>query len=49
MPAEVGSTSHYCSTASARATIQKFLQRKRLDNPRKIIALQAQMQAHAQV
>ena len=45
----VGSASHNSCAASTRTTALKFLRRKRFRYPQKIIALQAQPQAHAQV
>ena len=45
----VRSVIHKSCTASTRATTLKFLRRKRFRKPKKIIALQGQTQAHAQV
>ena len=47
MIAEVGSASHKNDAASA--TTLKFFHRKRFRKPRKIIALQTQPKAYAQV
>ena len=46
---EVGSTSHKSCAASARATTLKILHRKHFRKPKKVIALQAQPLAQAQV